>query len=300
MEPDTVVSTQEELFHQGDSAGTRPCRAVIRLMVGALLIMSLCFLTGCSGGGNTGGGDASGVETNGEETPAEEEPVDPREQVLKDYVSTQVEDCGWLESEISYEDNGEGDTVFVYFRPEDMWSQDIQGYDDAMAQDEAYALAKELNSFVYILGYTTDDRLVSTVAAGPPNFFDLDEEAQNYAVKQLTDLHVDYLMFAREEAEGWLNEYASNARGRFEGLKDINVQFDDERSAYIIMYLWEDGYCPVQDDADAEAQWQWEADIISRSTANNIIMLHGTSASGPQATYVAAYANNMLYGYTPV
>ena len=300
MEPDTVVSTQRELFHQGDSAGTRPCRAVIRLMVGTLLIMSLCFLTGCSGGGNTGGGDAGGVETNGEETPAEEGPVDPREQVLKDYVSTQVEDCGWLESEISYEDNGEGDTVFVYFRPEDMWSQDIQGYDDAMAQDEAYALAKELNSFVYILGYTTDDRLVSTVAAGPPNFFDLDEEAQNYAVKQLTDLHVDYLMFAREEAESWLNEYASNARGYFEGLEDINVQFDDERGAYIIMYLWEDGYCPVQDDADAEAQWQWEADIISRSTANNIILVHGTDASGPQATYVAAYANNMLYGYTPV
>ena len=155
MESTAAVSTQQELFRQGNSAGTRPCRAVILLTVGVLLITSLCFLTGCSGGGNTGGGDAGGVETNGEETPAEEGPVDPREQVLKDYVSTQVEDCGWLESEISYEDNGEGDTVFVYFRPEDMWSQDIQGYDDAMAQDEAYALAKELNSFVYILGYTT-------------------------------------------------------------------------------------------------------------------------------------------------
>ena len=32
----------------------------------------------------------------------------------------------------------------------------------------------------------------------------------------------------------------------------------------------------------------------------NIILVHGTDASGPQATYVAAYANNMLYGYTPV
>lgn len=300
MEPDAAVSTQQELFHQSDSAGTQPCRAVILLMVGALLIMSLCFLTGCSGGGNAGGGDAGGVETNGEETPAEEEPVDPREQVLKDYVSTQVEDYGWLESEISYEDNGEGDTVFVYFRPEDMWSQDIQGYDDAMAQDEADALAEELNSFVYILGYTTDDRLVSTVAAEPPNFVDLDEETQNNALKQLTDYQVEYIEFARAEAESWLNEYASNARGRLEGLKDINVQFDDERGAYLIMYLWEDGCCPVQDDADAEAQWQWEADIISRSTANNIIMVHGTYASGPQTSYVAAYANNMLYGHTPL
>lgn len=215
-------------------------------------------------------------------------------------MSTQVEDYGWLESEISYEDNGEGDTVFVYFRPEDMWSQDILGYDEAMFQDEADALADELNSFVYILGYTTDDRLVSTVAAEPPNYSELDEETRNYAVKQLTDYQGEYIEFARAEAESWLNEYATNARGHFEGLKDINVQFDDERSAYIIMYLWEDGYCPVQDDADAEAQWQWEADIISRSTANNIILLHGTNASGPQAKYVAAYANNMLYGHTPL
>ena len=300
MEPDAVVSIQEELFHQGDSAGTRPCRAVILLMVGVLLAMSLCFLTGCTGGGGIGGGDVSGAATGGEEAPAKEEPVDPREQVFKDYVRTQVEDCGWRESEISYEDNGEGDTVFVFFRPEDMWSQDILGYDDAMAQDEANALAEELNSFVFILGYTTDDRLVSTAAAEPPNYSELDEETKNNAVKQLTDYQKEYIEFARAEAESWLAEYASNARGYFEGLEDCVVQFDDERNAYTIMYLWEDGYCPVQDDADAEAQWQWEADIISRSTANNIVMLHGTDASGLQATYVAAYANNMLYGYTPL
>lgn len=219
-----------------------------------------------------------------------------REQVLEGYVRQQVEDYGWLESEISYEDNGEGDTVFVFFRPEDMWSQDILDYDDAMSQDEARALADELNSFVYIFGYTTDDRLVSTVAAEPPNYDELDEEAQMEAIQQLVDYQLEYIELAQSQAEAWLSEYVSISRNYFEGLEDIQFMFDDETGAYAVMYLWADGYCPIQDDQDALSQWQREADIMSRSTASNIVLVHGTSEAGAQTMYVAEYADNMLYG----
>lgn len=245
------------------------------LATGILLIVAFILLVGCSSAGQ-------------------------RERVLEGYVRQQVEDYGWLENEISYEDNGEGNTVFVFFRPEDMWSQDILGYDDDMSQDEANALAEELNSVVFILGYTTDDRLVSTVAAEPPNFSELDEEAQVNAVEQLVDYQNEYIEFARAEAENWLSEYVANSRGYYEGLEDIQFLFDENRNAYVIMYRWSDGYCPAQDDQDAHSQWQWEANIISRSTASNIVLVHGTSDAGAQTAYVAEYEdNNMLHGYSP-
>lgn len=258
-------------------------RRMLSVLAPCLLLLATCgTLLGCS--------TATGASSA----------LDPREQVLEDYVQQQVEDYGWLESEISYEDNGEGDTVFVTFRPEDMWSQDLLGYDDAMSQDEARALADELNSFVYILGYTTDNRLVSTVAAEPPNFDELDEETQRDAIEQLVDRQNEYIEFAQAEADGWLDEYVSNAEGYFEGIEEVQYQYDEERAAFVIAYLWADGYCPAQDDQDdqdAQAQWQWEADYVSRATASNVILLHGTSAEGLQATYVAAYADNMLNGF---
>lgn len=254
-------------------------RRMLSVLAPCLLLLAACgTLLGCS--------TATGASSA----------LDPREQVLEGYVRQQVEDYGWLESEISYEDNGEGDTVFVLFRPEDMWSQDILDYDDAMSQDEARALADELNSFVYIFGYTTDDRLVSTVAAEPPNYDELDEEAQTEAIQQLVDYQLEYIEFAQSQAEAWLSEYVSISRNYFEGLEDIQFMFDDETGAYAVMYLWADGYCPIQDEQDALSQWQREADIVSRSTASNIVLVHGTSEAGAQTMYVAEYADNMLYG----
>lgn len=255
------------------------CYGVSRaLFLSLLAAIALVALAGCSSSSN----------------------VDLREQVLRDYVQQQVEDYGYSESEISYEDNGEGDTVFITFRPDDLWSQDIVGYDDAMSQDEARALANELNSFVYIFGYTTDDRLVSTVAAEPPNYDELDEETQTDAIQQLIDYQNEYVEFAQANAEEWLGEYVSNSMEYFEGIEDIQFMFDDVTNAYVIMYLWADGYCPVQDDQEAAAGWQWEADYITRATANNVTLLHGTRSAGLQTTYNAGYAdNNMLYGYSP-
>lgn len=254
------------------------CGASRAVFLSLLAAIALVALAGCSSSSN----------------------VDPREQVLQDYVQQQVEDYGYSESEISYEDNGEGDTVFITFRPDDLRSQDIVGYDDAMSQDEARALANELNSFVYIFGYTTDDRLVSTVAAEPPNYDELDEETQADAIQQLIDYQNEYVEFAQANAEEWLGEYVSNSMEYFEGIEDIQFMFDDVTNAYVIMYLWADGYCPVQDDQEAAAGWQWEADYITRATANNVTLLHGTRSAGLQTTYNAGYAdNNMLYGYSP-
>lgn len=254
------------------------CGYVLRILIPCCLAMTaLIVLAACSSSAST----------------------DPREQILKDYVRQQVDDYGWLESEISYEDHGEGDTVFVTFRSEDMWSQEITGYDDAMSQDEASALAKELNSFVYIFGYTTDDRLVSTVAAEPPNYDELDEDVQTDAIEQLLDYQSEYIEFAQAHAEEWLDEYASNSLEYFEGLEDVQYKFDEQFNAYLIMYMWADSYCPIQDDQDTAAGWQWEADFISRVTANNIMLLHGTNSAGLQTTYEAEYADNMLYGYSP-
>ena len=255
------------------------CYGALRVLFLPLLAaIALVALAGCSSSSN----------------------VDPREQVLRDYVQQQVEDYGYSESEISYEDNGEDDTVFITFRPDDLWSQDIVGYDDAMSQDEARALANELNSFVYIFGYTTDDRLVSTVAAEPPNYDELDEETQADAIQQLIDYQNEYVEFAQANAEEWLGEYVSNSMEYFEGIEDIQFMFDDVTNAYVIMYVWADGYCPVQDDQETAAGWQWEADYITRVTANNVVLLHGTSSAGLQTTYNAGYAdNNMLYGYSP-
>lgn len=248
------------------------------IMPCCLVVMALVALAGCSSGSS----------------------LDPREQVLEDYVQQQVDDYDWDESEITYEDNGEGDTVFITFRPDDLWSQDLIGYDDAMSQDEARALANELNSFVYIFGYTTDDRLVSTVAAEPPNYDELDEETQTDAIQQLIDYQNEYVEFAQANAEEWLGEYVSNSMEYFEGIEDIQFMFDDVTNAYVILYLWADGYCPVQDDQEAAAGWQWEADYITRVTASNVTLLHGTRSAGLQTTYNAGYAdNNMLYGYSP-
>ena len=225
--------------------------------------------------------------------------VDPRVQVLDGYVQQQCEDNGWTEDEISYEDNGEGDTVFIYFEPADLNSQDLIGYDDAMAQDEARELADELNSFVYILGYTTDNRLVSTVAAEPPNFDELDEDAQTDAIQQLFDVLSEYVEFARANAEEWLAEYQTNAENYYEGLDYVNIMYDEATDAYVFAYVWEEGYAPSQDDQDAATQWQYEADFISRATGYDVILLHGTSAGGMQASYAAYYADNFLYGYQP-
>lgn len=221
----------------------------------------------------------------------------PRERVLEDYVQQQVEDYGYSEREITYEDNGEEDTVFITFRSEDMWSQDLFGYDDAMAQDEARELADELDSFVYILGYTADDRLVMTVAAEPPNYDELDEETQTDAIQQLIDYQNEYVEFAQANAEEWLGEYVSNSLEYFEGIEDVQFMFDESYNAYVVMYLWEDGHCPAQDDQDAATVWQWEADYIARATANNIVLLHGTNSAGLQTTYTAGYTgDNLLYG----
>lgn len=249
---------------------------VLRILTPCCLVaVALILLAGCSSGSS----------------------LDPREQVLEDYVQQQVDDYGWIESEITYEDHGEGDTVFIIFRPEDLWSQDIIGYDEAMSQDEARALADELNSFVYLFGYTTDDRLVSTVAAEPPNYDELDEGTQTDAIEQLIDYQDEYAEFAQANAEEWLGEYVSNSMEYFEGIEDIQFMFDDVTNAYVIMYLWADGYCPVQDDQETAAGWQWEADFITRVTASNVTLLHGTRSAGLQATYAAEYTgDNLLYG----
>lgn len=225
--------------------------------------------------------------------------VDPREQMLDAYVRQQIDDYGYLEGEITYEDNGEGNTVFIEFRPEDFPSQELIGYDDAMAQDEADELAEELSSIVYILGYTSDNRLVSAVVAEPPNFNELDESVKEDAVDQFMDVQNEYVEFARENAEAWLSEYVSNALGYFEGLDDIQYVYDEENSGYFIAFMWSDGYSPVEGDSQATAAWQEEVNFISKATGYNIALAHGYAGGGMQLLVVGNYADNMLYGYYP-
>lgn len=225
--------------------------------------------------------------------------VDPRTQVLEDYVEQQVEDYGWTEDEIVYEDNGEGDSVLITFKPKDGSSLEMFGYDEAMAQEEADALCAELNCCVFILGCTSDDRLVSTVASTPASFDELDEESAAPIIERLTNRQDEYIEIARSGADEWLDEYTSNATTDYEGLVQASYTYGDEIGSYVVAYYWEEGYCPSQDDQDAMAAWQYILDMISRATANNVVLVHGT-AGGEAQTYIESYyADNMLYGFYP-
>lgn len=257
---------------------TRPTRlSAVLILMGSLLLCALFCVSGCSSGGG----------------------ADQRTEILEDYVRQQVEECGWSEDEISYEDNGEGDTVFIIFTPEAMFSRDIVGYEDAMAQDEAQVLAEQLNSVVFIFGYTTDDRLVSTVVAQPPNYDELDEETREDFVSQFADRQAEYVEFAQSHSDEWFSEYEANAEKKLEGIERVEITFDESINSYAVAYLWKSGYCPSSDEQDEVSGWQYTADYMSRATANSVLMMHGTQADGLQLTLTAHYADNILYGVRP-
>lgn len=274
----TIRGSHRELIGLPSRFSARPIRSSAAfLLMGFLLLCAFFCVSGCSSGGAT----------------------DPRAEILEGYVRQQVEEYGWSEDEISYEDNGEGETVFITFTPEAVFSRDIVGYEDALAQDEAQVLAEQLNSAVFILGYTTDDRLVSAVVGQPPNYSELDEETRDELISQFVNLQTEYAEFARSHSDEWFSEYEANAEQSLEGIEDVIITFDESINAYAVAYYWADGYCPSSDEQDEVSWWQYTADYISRSTASNVLMMHGTGADGLQLTFAASYADNILYGVRP-
>lgn len=220
--------------------------------------------------------------SSGDEAPA----VDPREEAIEEYLVAQ-EELGWSRDEIEIEDNGEGEIAYVTFSSEDIVSQELAGYDEEGSQQEADELSKALSSPVIMRGYTDDEHLVMLCIGGLGDFGD-DEQVTNAAL----DIITEYIEAARPLADAWLNEYVENAKGYFDGLNDVRFKSEGD-GLYGIAFLWDEG-CPDQNDSEAAAEWQYEADYLSRILASDVVLMHGTAAEGQKSRWGASYRDNMI------
>lgn len=227
-------------------------------------------------------------------------PEAKRQRFFDQYIEQQVNDYGWDRDDIEIEDHGERNSVEIIFTSSDS-SHSFSSYDENSAQEEAHDLAEDLNSFVFIFGYTSDGYLVSTAVAAPNDYDTYDEDEVLDANEPLFDRLEDARTFAVENSGAWLDTYRTDVIASHEGFAETYVASNE--AGIIIQILQEEGWTtnfPTEaDQQEFMDGWQQEVNYLTKVLGTNVGIIFYTSDGAAENGVKAYYADNQIIGYTP-
>lgn len=238
--------------------------------------------------------------SDGDAGQAEEEEVDPRTQVLEDYVEERAEDLGWEESEITYEDHEEDNVVLVYLKPASgATSHDHYDYNEQMLQEDANGLAGMLDCVVYIFGYTSDEYLVVTAGGFPADVNSYGDEKTRTINDYVFDEIGESQEYAERNREEWIQRYNQNllTSGDYDWAIQAKAMESDDGNVGVAFIVSPGSLDEV--DQEFDDSWQWEADYLTQVLGTNVVVIFYTPDGEVARAYPSNYADNMIVGFRP-